>query len=191
MWINFKSTSKPFVIKVFTGGVNVVSGETMTDSPEATQRRLTKLSKDQSIQDYVVTPSQLWIDGIANEEGLVRQFVAVPLGSGYSVEAQITGEEVHGGLQFQVIPCSKYFGMQEVQCKNPLDGDKMTLQIIRFGGKNLAVHNLTSTNTVKDLKDTISGIEGIPICEKYHFIYTSKQMDEGKPYACRIANLLC
>ena len=190
MWINFQSTSKPFVIKVFTGGINVVSGETMTDSPAATTRRLNRLSKDQSIQDYVVTPSQRWIDGIANEEGLVRQFVAMPLGSGYSVEAQITGEEVHGGLQFLVIPCSKFFGMKELQCKNQLEGNKMTLQIIRFGGENLALHNLTSTNTVKDVKSTISEIEGIPNHEKYYFIYAGKQMDEGKPCIYQIANLL-
>lgn len=34
----------------------------------------------------------------------IRQFVAMPLGSGYSVEAQVTGQDQAGGLQFHVTP---------------------------------------------------------------------------------------
>jgi hypothetical protein len=49
-----------------------------------------------------VTPQQRWIDGVAAEAGLVRQFVAVPMGLGYSIEAQITHEEKLGGIQFEV-----------------------------------------------------------------------------------------
>lgn len=32
------------------------------------------------------------------------QFVAVPVGSGYSVEAQITGADNIAGLQFEIVP---------------------------------------------------------------------------------------
>lgn len=35
----------------------------------------------------MVSPEQPWLDGIADGDGTVRQFVAMPLGSGYSVEA--------------------------------------------------------------------------------------------------------
>lgn len=35
---------------------------------------------------------------------MVRQFVAVPLGSGYSVEAQIAGADTIGGIQIEVTP---------------------------------------------------------------------------------------
>ena len=103
MWINF-SADAPFAIKIYVGGINAVSGEPMTETPATMLRRLTLLSKDKTVQDYVVPPKQLWLDGIASSDGSVRQFVAMPFGSGYSVEAQITGQDVLGGLQFHVIP---------------------------------------------------------------------------------------
>ena len=34
----------------------------------------------------------------------MRQFVAMTKGSGYSVEAQVTGDEVTSGLQFEITP---------------------------------------------------------------------------------------
>ena len=42
---------------------------------------------------------QPWLDGINAGNGFIRQFVAMPLGMGYTVEGQVTGEERHGGLQ--------------------------------------------------------------------------------------------
>jgi hypothetical protein len=53
-------------------------------------------------QDYVVVPDQPWLDGIKAGEGTIRQFVAVPLGSGYSVEAQVTGKESDGAMRIAV-----------------------------------------------------------------------------------------
>ena len=49
--------------------------------------------------DYLVCPPQPWLDGINAGEGYIRQFVAMPLGMGYTVEAQVTGEEKFGGIQ--------------------------------------------------------------------------------------------
>ena len=43
-------------------------------------------------QNYVVVPGQPWLDGYCVEKGIIRQFVAMPLGQGYSVEEQLTGE---------------------------------------------------------------------------------------------------
>ncbi len=40
----------------------------------------------------------------AVEKGVIRQFVAMPLGSGYSVEEQLTGAAEHGGLQLMAYP---------------------------------------------------------------------------------------
>ena len=57
-----------------------------------------------SPQDYVVAPSQPWIDGYCVEKGTIKQFVAMPLGSGYSAEEQITGEADVGGLQIIAYP---------------------------------------------------------------------------------------
>ncbi|CAM5305857.1 Integral membrane protein OS=Streptomyces fumanus OX=67302 GN=GCM10018772_25810 PE=4 SV=1 [Streptomyces fumanus] len=55
-------------------------------------------------QNYVVLPRQPWLDGINSGKGTVRQFVAVPLGLGATVEGQVTGEETWGGVQLQTFP---------------------------------------------------------------------------------------
>jgi hypothetical protein len=55
-------------------------------------------------QSYVVVPGQPWLDGVQTRKGKVRQFVAMPLGLGYTVEAQLTGDEVFGGIQLEAFP---------------------------------------------------------------------------------------
>lgn len=52
-------------------------------------------------QNYLVTGHQPWLDGIASGKGMIRQFVAMPLGLGYTVEGQVSGEERFGGIQLQ------------------------------------------------------------------------------------------
>ncbi|KAK3377973.1 hypothetical protein B0H63DRAFT_478477 [Podospora didyma] len=103
MWISF-SSEKYYAIKVYSGAVNVISGEPSVETAATKLHRRHKVARKESIQDYIVTPSQRWIDGIATAAGQVRQFVATPLGSGYSLEAQATGQEVAGGLQFEITP---------------------------------------------------------------------------------------
>lgn len=105
MWIQFESKHR-FAIKVYLGGINAISGEPMVENAATKFRRLNLVAQQKSVQDYVVTPEQLWLDGIASNDGRVRQFVAVPLGSGYSVEAQTTGEDLVGGLQFDITPAT-------------------------------------------------------------------------------------
>jgi hypothetical protein len=93
LWLNFSSPhGYPFAVKVAAGRINAVTGDAWTD-------RLTR-----SPQDYVSVPSQPWLDGYCVEEGVIRQFVAMPLGSGYSAEEQLTGEAEHGGIQLLVHP---------------------------------------------------------------------------------------
>lgn len=82
----------PFAIKVATGKIDAVSGENWRDG----LRRLP--------QNYVIAPEQMWLDGYCVERGLIRQFVAMPLGSDFTVEEQATGEAVHGGIQIAVYP---------------------------------------------------------------------------------------
>lgn len=91
MWINF-SGHYPFAVKVATGKINAVSGESWREG----------LNRDP--QDYVVATRQPWLDGYCVEKGLIRQFVAMPLASGYSAEEQITGEAEYGGLQIVAFP---------------------------------------------------------------------------------------
>ena len=91
LWISFRSRYwKPNAVKVAVGKVNAVSGEPWYQT----------LSADKN--DYLVCPPQPWLDGINAGDGYIRQFVAMPLGMGYTVEAQVTGEEKFGGIQIIV-----------------------------------------------------------------------------------------
>ncbi|MFD4970423.1 hypothetical protein [Streptomyces sp. NPDC058424] len=92
MWLSFAGTTEPAALQVGVGKVCAVSGRPWSD----------RLSRDP--QNYVVLPRQPWLDGINSGKGTVRQFVAVPLGLGASVEGQVTGEEVWGGVQLQSFP---------------------------------------------------------------------------------------
>ena len=99
LWLNFgarvlydRETAYPFAIKVATGKISAITGETW-------QRGLSR-----NPQNYLVAPNQFWLDGYCVEKGIVRQFVAMPLGDGYSVEEQITGAAEFGGIQIEVFP---------------------------------------------------------------------------------------
>ena len=90
-WIDF-SCAYPMAIKIAAGKINAVTGEPWSNGLHAEP------------QDYMVAPEQPWLDGFCIEEGIVRQFVAEPLGQGKTVEEVITGEAEWGGLQIMVYP---------------------------------------------------------------------------------------
>jgi hypothetical protein len=99
LWLNFanpripnRATEYPFAIKVATGKISALTGE-------AWQQGLSR-----NPQNYLVTPGQPWLDGYCVEKGIIRQFVAMPLGEGYSAEEQITGKAEFGGMQIEVFP---------------------------------------------------------------------------------------
>jgi hypothetical protein len=52
----------------------------------------------------VVSGSQLWLDGIAQTNGKVMQFVVAPVDSKYSAEAQMTGVDSVARLHFEILP---------------------------------------------------------------------------------------
>ncbi len=91
MWIAFEA-DYPMAVKIAAGKINALTGEPWRD--ELTEEP----------QDYLVAPEQPWLDGFCVRKGLIRQFVAMPLGEGYSAEEQLTGEAQHGGLQIAVSP---------------------------------------------------------------------------------------
>lgn len=90
MWIGFENEWPPVAIKVAVGTVNAISGRAAGEDSGLER------------QDYVVCPQQLWLDGINAGPDMVRQFVAMPLGQGYTVEGAIIGSEEHGGIQLSV-----------------------------------------------------------------------------------------
>jgi len=88
LWIQFNAANwKPNAVKVGVGMINAISGK--------------KWDQDlmDSENDYIVCPEQPWLDGINAGDGYIKQFVAMPLGMGYTVEGQVTGEEKYGGFQ--------------------------------------------------------------------------------------------
>lgn len=91
LWVNFTG-SYPCDVRIAAGKINAVNGEPWS----------AELSR--STQDHVVVPEQPWLDGFCVAEGEIRQFVAAPLGNGFTAEEQLTGEALHGGLQVQVFP---------------------------------------------------------------------------------------
>jgi hypothetical protein len=111
MWISFNSwTGYPFALKIATGKINCVNGE-------AWDLQMRKDGRARS-QNYLSLPSQPWLDGYAVEDGIVRQFVAMPLGKGFTAEEQITREAKWGGIQIVAIPLkkSKY---EEIRASRP------------------------------------------------------------------------
>src|SRR5687767_8332394 len=102
MWLHFNThtvpehwAEYPFAIKVAAGKIDAVTGEPWSNGLRPHP------------QDYMVAPGQPWLDGYCVEKGTIRQFVAMPLESGYSAEEQITGRAEHGGLQIIAYPMKR------------------------------------------------------------------------------------
>jgi hypothetical protein len=99
LWVSFVSdwdgTGYPFAIKIAAGKINAVTGQSWSNDLH------------EEPQDYLVAPVQPWLDGFAVAKGVIRQFVAMPLGAGYTAEEQLTGAAEHGGLQILVHPMKR------------------------------------------------------------------------------------
>jgi len=91
MWMSFESTI-PCAVKIVSGSVNALTGE----------RDLRELDSDP--QNYVVVPDQPWLDGFKINKGTVRQFVAMPVGSGFTVSEQLAKDAEAGGLAIEAFP---------------------------------------------------------------------------------------
>ena len=86
LWLGFSAAAwKPNAVKVIAGGINAVSG--LPDEGAGLDEQ----------QNYVVCPDQPWLDGCNIGGGVIRQFVAMPLGQGYGLGAD-TARGERGGL---------------------------------------------------------------------------------------------
>ena len=101
LWLNFEADSGdyehpyPFAVQVATGKVSAITGEPWREA------------LNQDPQDYLVVPDQPWLDGYCVARGIIRQFIAMPLGEGYTAEEQLTGTGEYGGLQLRVYPMKR------------------------------------------------------------------------------------
>ncbi len=92
-WLSFESPTRyPMAVKVAAGMVNALTGKPWHDA------------LDHEEQDFMEVPTQPWLDGFCVSQGVVRQFVAMPLGGGYTAEEQLTGAAEFGGIQLLVRP---------------------------------------------------------------------------------------
>lgn len=97
LWIYFRSGGYfyPFAAKIAAGKINAVTGEPWSKELGSAP------------QNYLVIPDQPWLDGFCVRQGLIRQFVAMPLGAGYTAEEQLTEKAEYGGLQVLVYPMKR------------------------------------------------------------------------------------
>lgn len=98
LWISFHS-AMPCALKIVSGSVNALTGE--IDLHEL----------DSEPQNYLVLPDQPWLDGFKVSKGTVRQFVATPVGNGFSVSEQLAQNADAGGVAIEAFPmkAGRYF----------------------------------------------------------------------------------
>ena len=85
IWLQFRGApGDPRAVKLAVGRIDALTGQPWT------------LQLESDPQNYIVCPYQPWLDGFHTESGVVRQFVAVPLRTGESVEHQLTGVDTGG-----------------------------------------------------------------------------------------------
>lgn len=99
LWVRFNAShvrrqgQYPFAIKIAAGKRSAVTAKAWVQALKE--------------NDYVVAPTQPWIDGFVVAEGQIRQFVAAPLGMGFTVEEQLTQKAEFGGMQIEVYPMKR------------------------------------------------------------------------------------
>ncbi len=106
MWLHFRALTVPghnaawpFALKVAAGKINAVDGEPWSETLYAKGRGRS--------QNFLALPRQPWLDGFYAGPGVIRQFVGMQLGQGYTVEEQLTGQAEHGGLQLIAYPMKR------------------------------------------------------------------------------------
>jgi hypothetical protein len=181
MWINFETThyDTPYFIKIYAGGVNAISAEPAVENMGSRLHRQMRHGTASanslpatSLQDYVVVPGQRWLDGIANGDGTVRQFVATPLGSGHSIEAQITGLDATAGIQIEVTP-------YKAPTPKQFPGHLMQVFVKGLTGAT-TTFNVTHLETISNFKLRIHETQGMSTRDM-RLIFSGKQL-EGESY---------
>jgi len=113
---------------------------------------------------------------------MVRQFVAMPFGSGHSVEAQVTGRDAAGGIQVEVTPYEERLQAQTIHYTystpwiKPTPGTGHILVIITLTGKRITL-DASSTDTIEMLKCRIQEEEDI-YRDQQRLVFEGKQLED-------------
>lgn len=139
MWLCFHA-SYPMAIKVAAGKINAITGDAWSN----------KLHTEP--QDYMVVPGQPWLDGFCIAKGTIRQFVAMPLGEGYTAEEQLNGEATHGGLQIIAFPMRRdvYGELREQVACRFMVADEAALALQEVADMGLAPGGLMRQEIYED-----------------------------------------
>ena len=184
MWIGFQSYLS-YAIKISIGGINAISGEPAVPNSATSIRRRNLIKKGKSVQDYVVVgrEGQKWLDGIAVEPGMVRQFVAMPVGTGHSVEAQMTGQETTAGIQFEISRLDlkpdesnlPRMNLSESDIPEVNDSNRTSVTVKTLTGKHIPI-TASHETTISGIKFLIQLREGIPT-DQQRLIFDGRQLE--------------
>ncbi|KAG4435392.1 hypothetical protein IFR05_009135 [Cadophora sp. M221] len=164
---------RPFAIKMYAGGVNVVSGEPVSEGLATMLRRKQRISEGKSIQDYIVSGFQKWIDRVTKIDGNIMQFVATPTASGYSVGAQVAGRDSLANLQIEVMPKKR---------------KPMCIVVRTLNWKSIPIDEVDGDTTAGGLKNLLQRAKGI-LMDEQCLIYGGCQLEDNKKLSeCNITH---
>jgi hypothetical protein len=121
----------------------------------------------------------------------------MPLGSGYSVEAQITGADLIGGLQIEVVPAEQLnptlpvvprsiVPTLPVHPRNPViardaNTPHFSIYVRTLIGKTITLR-ASNLHTVHEIKSRIQNIEGIPP-DQQRLVVDGRQLEDDRVIA--------
>ncbi|KAK7911469.1 hypothetical protein PG985_013950 [Apiospora marii] len=186
MWISFRAKD-PFLVKIYAGGVNAVSGEFRIEDANTKARRQQEHPKHYAlVQDYIVVPRQLFLDGIAVSPEVFRQFEASPSGQEYGADVLMTKESFVSDLQLEITPHTPFLRApppspgktrQEVFTRR---AGKHEVVIFLVNGTEFSIYCNSIRDTVMDLKLATKAMVGTK-CHNITLIYEGIRLEDGHP----------
>lgn len=174
MYIKF-SSEQMFAVKIYVDGINIVSEESRVTNWATTIRQKKRLAEGKSIQDYLVIPRQLWVDGVGTADGGIKQFVALPAGASYDFDIQLAGADPMASFQFEITPYEydAIDGFHHPTC----DCGEYNIGVKTLTGKVIKIQTCKH-DTGLGIKQKIQNKEGIPP-KWQRLIFAGKIMPNG------------